>query len=357
VSVPGLNLQDAVPEGPGAREVMRPVLIKVKEQKSLEMEIGGGYDSDTGFEGFLSLQESNLFHRAQRVNLDGLLGEKKWEGSLAYTVPTLFGYRLTGTVEGKHKRELYEAFTEEESVGTAALTRTFREIFTPSLCLTIKKSSVFDVVAVGPGAPAPADTTNLFFHPRFQLDTRDDRIYPTRGFFLTAGVSVSGRDVGSSDNLIISSARVSGYHSFFPKWTLAATASTDFVDTYGETKQVPSTELLFAGGNDSVRGFPRQSLGPVDILGTPLGGTTRVLGSVEFRFPIYRLLHGYVFVDVGSLTHGWSRVTWDTFRWTSGGGVRLYTPVGPLCLGYGIQLQPNPPLDRGEILFSLGFAY
>lgn len=357
VTVPGLKLEEGLPEGMDAREVMRPVLIKVKEQKSLEMEIGGRYDSDTGFEGFLSLQENNLFHRAQRLYLDALVGEIKWEASLAYTVPTLLDYRLTGTVVGRHKQELYEAFTKEDSLGTASLLRTFHDIFTPSLSFTAKHSQVFNVLSVGPGAPLPSTTTNFFFSPAFQLDTRDDKIYPTRGFFVKGGVAVSGRDWGGTDNLVFTSVRVSGYHSFRPSWTLAATASTDFVEPYGDTRRVPSTELLFAGGNESVRGFPRQRLGPLDIFGTPLGGTTRVLGSVEMRFPIYRLLHGYVFVDVGSLTNGWEEVMWQTFRWTSGGGVRLYTPVGPLCLGYGYQLQDNPPLDRGEIIFSLGFPY
>jgi len=357
VSVPGLNLPEGLPEGADAPEVLRPVLIKVKEQKTLEMEMGGRYDSDTGFEGFLTLQENNLFHRAQRLNLDGLVGEIKWEGSLAYTVPTLLGYRLTGTVEGRHKQETYEAFNRQDTFGSATLRRTLREMFTTSVSFGVKRSDVFGVKSVGPDAPLPASTTNLFFEPRVQLDTRDDRIYPSKGFFLNVGVAVSGRQWGSTDNLVVTSARVSGYHSFRPNWTLAATLSADFVEPYGNTRQAPSTELLFAGGNESVRGFPRQRLGPVDVFGTPLGGTTRVLGSVEMRFPIYRLLHGYVFVDTGSLTRGWEQVTGRTFRWTSGAGIRLYTPVGPLCLGYGHQLQPNPPLDRGQILFSLGFPF
>jgi len=357
VTVPGLSLQEDLPEGMEAREVMRPVLIKVKEQKSLEMEIGGRYDSDTGFEGFVSLQENNLFHRAQRLYVDALVGEIKWEAALSYTVPTLLDYRVTGTLVGRHKQELYEAFTKEETLGTATLLHVFRDVLTPSFSFTAKDSHVFDVLSVGPGAPRPSASTNFFFSPDVQLDTRDDKIYPTRGFFLKAGVAVSGRDWGSTDNLVFTDFRVSGYHSFRPGWTLAVTGSTDFVEPYGDTREVPSTELLFAGGNESVRGFPRQRLGPVDIFGTPLGGTTRVLGSAEFRFPIYRLLHGYVFVDVGSLTNGWDEVAWRTFRWTSGGGVRLYTPVGPLCLGYGYQLQDNPPLDRGQIIFSLGFPY
>ena len=72
---------------------------------------------------------------------------------------------------------------------------------------------------------------------------------------------------------------------------------------------------------------------------------------------IYRLIHGVAFVDVGSLTEGFRDIALDTFRWSTGAGLRLHTPVGPVRLEYGYQLQDNPPLDRGQIHFSLGFPF
>jgi len=67
------------------------------------------------------------------------------------------------------------------------------------------------------------------------------------------------------------------------------------------------------------------------------------------------LIHGVAFLDVGSLTEGFDEIRFKTFRWATGAGLRLYTPVGPIRLEYGYQLQENPPLNRGEFHFSLGF--
>jgi outer membrane translocation and assembly module TamA len=142
-----------------------------------------------------------------------------------------------------------------------------------------------------------------------------------------------------------------------PGVTVASRLWLDNVEPYGRTDQVPTTYLVFCGGNNTVRGFPRDGLGPKDTDGVPSGGTTRVIGNVEVRFPIYRLIHGVAFVDVGSLTEGFDEIEFETFRWSTGGGLRLHTPVGPIRLEYGYQLQDNPPLGRGEIHFSLGFPF
>ena len=114
---------------------------------------------------------------------------------------------------------------------------------------------------------------------------------------------------------------------------------------------------MFAGGSESVRGFPLDKLPPLDADGNPLGGSSRIEGGGELRFPIYRLIHGVIFLDFGSLSHGFDHWKIDDIRWSTGGGFRLNTPVGPIRLEAGYQLQNNPPLDRYDIHFSLGFPF
>jgi len=152
-------------------------------------------------------------------------------------------------------------------------------------------------------------------------------------------------------------AELNKVRKFKPDLILAGRIALDHVDPYGKTDEVPSTYLIFTGGNNSVRGFPKDGLGPRDLAGSPRGATTRILGNLEVRFPIYRLVHGVAFLDVGSLTDGFEQVGFDTFRWSAGAGLRLHTPVGPIRLEYGYQLQENPPLNRGELHFALGFPF
>jgi outer membrane translocation and assembly module TamA len=41
-------------------------------------------------------------------------------------------------------------------------------------------------------------------------------------------------------------------------------------------------------------------------------------------------------------------------RYTAGAGVRVSTPVGPLALDYGINLDRRPNEDFGAVHFSIG---
>jgi outer membrane protein assembly factor BamA len=150
----------------------------------------------------------------------------------------------------------------------------------------------------------------------------------------------------------------------------------------GGTPLLPQQERLYAGGQNSVRGFQQNLLGPViyqvynvetvDLPGggrayvakdttidprpVPAGGTALIVGNLEYR----RALPGFggqlqaaAFVDVGSV---WEATTGqfdirDT-RATPGLGLRLGTPLGPFRLDVGYQ--PYPPRAGRALYFTKG---
>jgi outer membrane protein insertion porin family len=355
--VPGLDLAAQATRDGGEGEAERPVLIEVREKKSLGIEVGISYDSDWGLEGLLSLREENLLGRAKKVTMDVTGGQERTEARLAYADPTLMAQRATLTAQAKYEKAVREAYTEQRISFEGGLFRKLRKEYTPGLFLILDNAVTYDVTSTAPDAPEPSATTNLFVRPQIVRDTRQDKLYPRDGSYSQARVAVSNQAWGSDDELALYQLQLQDYFELTADWTLAGRLSLEHVHPYGGSEEVPSTYLLFAGGNNSVRGFPRDGLGPRDLSGSPRGGTTRFIGNMEVRFPIYRLIHGVAFVDVGSLTDGFEEMGFDTFRWSAGAGLRVHTPVGPIRLEYGYQLQDNPPLGRGEFHFALGFPF
>jgi outer membrane protein assembly factor BamA len=355
--VPGLETAAQATSDDGEEESERPVLIEVREKKSLGAEVGISYDSDWGLEGLLSLREENLLGRAKKVTLDVIGGGERVEARIAYADPTLVGQRATLTAQAKYEKTVREAYTEQRISFESGLFGKLRKEYTPGLFLILDNAVTYDVASGAPDAPEPSDTTNLFVRPQIVRDTRRDKLYPIDGSYSQARVAVSNQAWASDDDLVLYQLQLRDYFELTPDWILVGRLSLDYVDPYGSTDEVPSTYLLFAGGNNSVRGFPKDGLGPRDFDGKPKGGTTRVLGNLEVRFPIYRLAHGVAFVDAGSLTDGFEAMGFESFRWSIGAGLRLHTPVGPIRLEYGYQLQDNPPLNRGELHFALGFPF
>jgi outer membrane protein insertion porin family len=357
IRVPGLEAS-AETQGEGEpEEVRRPVLIEVRERRSLAAEVGVSFDTDWGFEGLFSLREENLFGRAKKVTADFIGGERRSEARVSFADPTLMAQRATGTGQVKYERREWASHTEQRINFEGGFFRKFRSRHTPGLFLLLDWANVYDVVSDAPDAPEPTSTFNFFVRPQLVRDARRDKLYPTDGSYGEVRFAVSNEGWGSDDNLFISQLKLQDYWELVPRLSLASRLWLDDVTPYGRTEEVPSTYLLFCGGNNTVRGFARDELGPRDLNGVPRGGTTRIIGNMEIRFPIYRLIHGVAFVDVGSLTDGFDEIEFETFRWSIGGGARLHTPVGPVRLEYGYQLQDNPPTNRGQIHFALGFPF
>ncbi len=161
---------------------------------------------------------------------------------------------------------------------------------------------------------------------------------------------------------------------------------------FGEARyeSIPLPERLYAGGPESLRGFPLNSAGPRDSLtGFPIGGAGVFVNQVEFRMPppqlpyVGRSMSFVLFEDMGnafnnssdiwpsalrikqphsytctepqyltaavqekatrsSSTNRTGTCDFNDFSHTIGVGARYHTPIGPVRLDFGYNL--NPPV-------------
>jgi outer membrane protein assembly factor BamA len=120
--------------------------------------------------------------------------------------------------------------------------------------------------------------------------------------------------------------------------------------------------LFYLGGVDSLRGFPLWSVVPEDLDRELEAGEIPIRGGdvalnprVELRIPVFGVWQTALFLDTGNLWAVSSEV-FDTFRlrYSAGLGLRVSTPVGPLALDYGVNLDRRPGEDFGAVHFSIG---
>ncbi|MEJ2060263.1 MAG: autotransporter assembly complex protein TamA [Gammaproteobacteria bacterium] len=90
--------------------------------------------------------------------------------------------------------------------------------------------------------------------------------------------------------------------------------------------RLPATLRFFAGGDQSVRGYGYQSLGPKDANGNVIGGKYLATASLEFDHHLVGDFDWAVFYDIGN--------AFDTLPATfyrgAGLGVRWRSPIGPI---------------------------
>ena len=109
-----------------------------------------------------------------------------------------------------------------------------------------------------------------------------------------------------------------------------------------------------------MRGFDQDMLGPLQTLedGTkrPFGGEALFLFNNEIRFPIFGILHGVGFLDIGNV---YPRISDFNFniRKSAGAGLRLKIKFIPLRFDYGFKLDRRPGESPGAFFFSIGQAF
>jgi outer membrane protein assembly complex protein YaeT len=133
----------------------------------------------------------------------------------------------------------------------------------------------------------------------------------------------------------------------------------------GDQLNVPFSKKYFLGGATSVRGWGRYEIGPLSDSGLPIGGNSMLAFSEELRAELTGRFGAVLFLDGGNVwADSWS-VNLNELRYAVGPGFRYQTPVGPIRVDVGYQLNPIPELRvngepqqrRWRIHFSIGQAF
>jgi translocation and assembly module TamA len=120
---------------------------------------------------------------------------------------------------------------------------------------------------------------------------------------------------------------------------------------------IPADERFYAGGGGSVRGYPFQSVGPVEG-DEPLGGRSLFELSTELRIKVTDRIGLVAFLDGGTAFETTSPDFSEDLRWGTGLGIRYFTPIGPFRLDVGVPLNRRPEIDDSfQIYVSLGETF
>jgi outer membrane protein assembly factor BamA len=204
-------------------------------------------------------------------------------------------------------------------------------------------------------------------------DTRDKPLDAHKGSFSILTLGITPQGLGSSASF----ARLLGQYAFYKPLHSVVFANSIRL---GMAKAfsgsfVPTSELFFSGGGTTLRGFPIDEAGPQRLVPfcnvlvgetgcvnvtVPVGGRTLFILNSELRFPlrIMKNLGGVVFYDGGNV---FSAINLNNFvnnySNTIGIGLRYATPIGPVRIDVGRNLNPVPGLNPTQYYITLGQAF
>ena len=119
-------------------------------------------------------------------------------------------------------------------------------------------------------------------------------------------------------------------------------------------------EKFFLGGINTVRGFEYADISPRDPeTGDKIGGEKMMVYNVEYRFPLIKDqgVIGLVFFDAGNVFGSEDNYSFSGIRMSAGGGIRWYSPMGPLRLEWGYNLDRQADEPSSNVEFSIGTMF
>ncbi len=162
----------------------------------------------------------------------------------------------------------------------------------------------------------------------------------------------------------------SRYQKFALKksWTFATRLRTAGIVEFGTRRSIeliPQTERFYLGGANTVRGYEERFIGEIltyqkqdgSIEQEPLGGKYLVLGNAELRIPLFWLFEGEVFLDAGNIFQEVEDMKNFSLKVSSGIGLAIITPFGPLRFDYGWKWFRKTGESAGNFHIGISFAF
>lgn len=375
------------PQNPEGGDEKKTIVVMVDEARRYTIAYGIGFEaqrlgSSTSAtattlsfapRGTLGLTKANLTGRADSLSFKARASTIQGRALLTYIAPNYFGIpnfdlQLSAYYETSRDVQTFDSRRAEGSIGMAEkLSPTssilyryvYRHVVASNLKIAVEEIPLFS-----------QNTAVSEFDIDWIRDRRNSPSDPSRGDLENVDVSMAVRKLGSSANFLRVYLQNSTYHPIGRRLVFARSTRFGIQTPYGNSvsTDIPLPERFFAGGGTSLRGFALNQAGPRDpFTGFPIGGQAMLIFNQDLRFPMHlpfigNRLGGAVFYDAGNVFPSIRKISLRTappmptldssgvcvtnctnelayFSHTVGFEFRYGTPIGPIALDLGYQLN------------------
>jgi outer membrane protein assembly complex protein YaeT len=343
----------------------------------------------------------NLGGRHQTISAKASLSRLQQRGLISFEAPKLLNRDLNFSVRLLYDNTVdVSTFTSQRTEATIQTVQILkkiddRELDSLAYRFSYRRVQASDIQVSDNLVPLLSKPTRVG-EPNFLFvrNRRDNDLETNRGSYTTFEGGVASSYFGSEADFSRALIKNSTYYPFFrnrrngSSFVFARSTSVGVENPFGDTvllnpgadpptghTLIPLPERFFMGGGSSHRGFGLNQAGPRDpFTGFPIGGSALFLNNLEVRFPSVTVpyLHdniGFtVFHDLGNVFtspqnmiqslgvwhqpnpdackhqkgdhNEFSECNYNYLSHAIGLGVRYQTPIGPLRLDFGYNLNP-----------------
>jgi translocation and assembly module TamA len=305
-----------------------PVLVTLTPKPQNNIRVGIGYGTDSGPRLVGSWDNHYINRRGHRVETDLKLSPTYSDLTGLYGMPD---FRLNGaevdlvTSLSSENTDTHSSDAFKLGVRQNRLRRDWNEVI--GLTYQFESFQVADI-----------DRNSNLLMPEitYWKTVTDSPVYTTSGYRFSIGLK--GSVQGALSDMSFLQALVNAKYIFpvsdksrvITRAELGATSVKNF-------DKLPASIRFFAGGDNSIRGFDLQTLGPRNAAGEVIGGKYLATGSLEYEVEVINNWSVALFTDAGNAYNEFS----DHFVYSGGAGIRWKTPVGLIRVDLAVGLSED----------------
>ncbi len=377
----------------GSAEDLVVASVEVKEKSTGSFQLGAGFSSYENFILTGQIAQQNFFGWGQTLSLQVQWSSIRQLGQIQFVEPYFLDTRWTFAFDVYASESYYTNFNRRAVGGNMTWGYELSGLAPVwSFARHLEDMRVFgtytnEYVSVSGDAQGLLynqyrSGTTSSFRLSWQWDKRDNRIFPTSGFFFNASAEYA-------PPLLAPSALFGHKVNLFSRYGLdvrvyrpvvfgvvaRAKLTLGVLRNWDAENVVPISENFYAGGINSVRGYrmlsisptqrvpsnPNNPMAPLATIAT--GGNKQAILNFELEFPLVPSagIKGVLFADAGNVfaTGSWkdSTVPYSLYK-SVGFGFRWFSPMGPLRFEWGIPLnRRKDPVSGAYVDQPLDFQF
>ncbi len=329
-----------------------------------------------GPRGTFQYTRNNLGGKDNSLSFTGFAGRLDQRGAVYYIVPEFrwSHWKSTTSISGEHDEE-NPIFSSQQELASYQLQRGLDRAQKDTLFLRYSFSQT-DLTRIEIPALVPTEDQHVRLSTlaaNITRDTRDNPLDEHKGVLRSIEVDFNSTKLGSSVDFAKLTGQAAFYKQRFHQIIWANSLRIGLAQPFANSR-VPLSEEFFTGGGNSLRGFPLDGAGPqrqvqvcssgsssdCSFIQVPSGGKELLILNAEARIPlpIKKGLSIVPFYDGGNV---FPNVGFHNFLSlysnNVGLGVRYTTPVGPIRLDIGRNLNPIQGVNATQYFVSIGQAF
>ena len=343
------------------------IILDVKETNTGSVSFGVGYSSLNNTSFSFGLNEKNFLGEGKKVRLQADLSEKKSTYNIGVTEPYFLDRHLSlyGDIfnqETENKKGDIKSSSSGFGFGIGFTNESLTQSFKYKLSTSETTTSSTSTAASETGEEGIEIITSSITHS-ISKDTRDSYFNPTSGYNWKFSNTLAGIGGDATFYKSILNSRIY-YPIDYGDYVFGFKSGAGFITAIDD--KITSSNRFFLGGK-KLRGFDNRGLGPRDTGNNQaVGGNNFYNFSFELKsnkfMPEDTGLEWLVFSDIGSIWGTDYKTNVKGFddiepRITSGFGLAMVTPVGPLQMIWGFPVQSQDYDIEENFQFSIGTSF